>query len=59
MLNWFRIDSFQPLENEGFPEALTKLRAVPGLDWGDDIVDEFLRLRYGEGDGENANGGVR
>jgi hypothetical protein len=59
VLNWFRIDSFQPLESEGLADALTKLRAVPGLDWGENIVDEFLKLRYGDGDEEAANGGVR
>jgi hypothetical protein len=59
VLNWFRIDSFQPLENEGLADALKKLRAVPGLDWGENIVDEFLKLRYGGGDGQDTDGGVR
>jgi hypothetical protein len=57
VLNSFRIDSFQPLENEGFADALTRLRAVPGLDWGENIVDEFLKLRYGQ-ERKDADGGV-
>jgi hypothetical protein len=58
-LNWFRVDNFQELESEGLADALIKLRAVPGLDWGENIVEEFLMLRHGEAGGENANGGVR
>lgn len=58
VLNWFRVDSFEELESEGLADALTKLRAVPGLDWGENIADEFLGLRYGEGDGEDVDGGV-
>jgi hypothetical protein len=55
VLNWFRVDAFQELESEGLGDALTKLRAIPGLEWGDNVVDEFLSLRHGGGD---ANGGV-
>jgi hypothetical protein len=55
ILNAFRIDSFQELESEGLADALTKLRAIPGLEWGDNIIDEFLNLRHGE---DGANGGV-
>ncbi len=58
-LNWFRVDSFEELESEGLADVLTKLRAVPGLDWGENVVEEFLRLRHGEGGGEDADGGVR
>ncbi|MBV9085132.1 MAG: hypothetical protein JOZ62_20850 [Acidobacteriaceae bacterium] len=59
VLNWFRVDSFDALEDEGLADALTKLRAIPGLDWGENIVEEFLRLRRGEDDREEADGGVR
>jgi len=48
-LDTFRVDNFQELEKkEGLAEALAKLRAIPGLEWGDGIVDEFLKLRHGE-----------
>ncbi|MCI0466016.1 MAG: hypothetical protein L0Y57_03280 [Beijerinckiaceae bacterium] len=55
LLNYFRIDHFQGLASEGLADALTKLRAIPGIEWGDKIVDELLSLRHGEGD---PNGGV-
>jgi hypothetical protein len=55
VLNAFRIDNFQELESEGLADALTRLRAIPGIGWGDDVVDELLNLRHGE---ESANGGV-
>lgn len=55
LLNYFRVDHFQELESEGLVDALTKLRAIPGIEWGENIVDEFLTLRHGE---DSANGGV-
>jgi hypothetical protein len=55
VLDWFRVDSFVELESEGLGDALTKLRAIPGIDWSDNVVDEFLSLRHGEDD---ANGGI-
>lgn len=55
LLNYFRIDDFQELESEGLADALTRLRAIPGIEWGDNIVEELLSLRHGEGD---PNGGV-
>jgi hypothetical protein len=53
VLNYFRVDHFQELESEGLADALTKLRAIPGIEWGDDIIDELLSLRHG-----GAHGGV-
>jgi hypothetical protein len=55
LLNTFRIDSFEEIEKESLSEALAKLRAVPGLDWSDNIVDELLSLRDDNG---GANGGL-
>ncbi|MGH7058812.1 MAG: hypothetical protein ACREFH_00375 [Stellaceae bacterium] len=55
VLDSFRVDHFQELDSEGLADALTKLRAIPGIEWGDDIVDELLTLRHGE---DGANGGI-
>lgn len=55
VLNSFYVENFQALESEGFADALGKLRAIPGLEWGDNIVDEFLTLRHGE---EDQHGGA-
>jgi hypothetical protein len=50
----FRIDSFKELEDEPLSETVNKLRAVPGLAFGDNIVEELLAERHGD----EANGGV-
>jgi hypothetical protein len=56
-LGWFRIDSFQELEEGSLSDTVNKLRAIPGLSLSDNIVDELLISRHGEGNGE-ANGGI-
>jgi hypothetical protein len=59
--NWalasFRIESFQELHGDSLSETVNKLRAIPGLNLGDNIVSELLISRHGEG-GEDANGGL-
>lgn len=56
-LSSFRIESFQELDSESLSDTVNKLRAVPGVEWGDDAINELLLARHGEGGGE-ANGGV-
>jgi hypothetical protein len=56
-LGWFRIDHFQELESGSLSDTINRLRATPGLDLSDNIVDELLISRHGEGNGE-ANGGL-
>lgn len=56
-LGRFNVDRFQVLEEEPLSAALTKLRATPGLEWGDNALDELLRLRHGETN-EAEDGGV-
>lgn len=53
----FRIDAFQELDSDSLSNTLNKLRAIPGLELGDNIIDELLISRHGEGDGD-ANGGL-
>lgn len=59
--NWtlsaFRIDSFQDLEYGSLSGTVNKLRAVPGLDLGNNIVGELLTVRHGE-TGNDVDGGV-
>jgi len=55
VLNWFHIDNFQALEGGGFADALTRLRATPGIEWDENIADEFIALRHGE---EDQHGGA-
>lgn len=54
-LTWFRIESFKELDDDTLSDTLNKLRAIPGLEFGDDIIDELLISRHGDGD---ANGGI-
>lgn len=58
--NWtlgtFRIEGFKELNSDSLSDTLNKLRAIPGLGLGDNIIDELLISRHGEGDGD-ANGG--
>jgi hypothetical protein len=56
-LGRFNVDRFQVLEEETLSAALTKLRAIPGLEWSDDALDEVLKLRHGDRD-EAEDGGV-
>jgi hypothetical protein len=53
----FRIESFQELDGDSLSETVNKLRAIPGLNLGDNIVSELLISRHGEGGGD-ANGGL-
>lgn len=57
--NWtlsaFRIDSFQELERDSLSDTLNKLRAIPDLGLGDNIIEELLIARHGDGE---ANGGL-
>lgn len=59
--NWtlaaFRIDSFQELESGSLSDLVTKLRAIPGFELGENIIDELLASRHGENSG-GANGGI-
>lgn len=55
-LAWFRIDSFQELDSSTLSDTVNKLRAIPGLDLGENIIDDLLISRHGEGNGD-ANGG--
>jgi hypothetical protein len=59
--NWtlsaFRIDSYQDLEYGSLSDTVNRLRAVPGLGIGDDIVGELLIVRHGENGGD-ADGGI-
>jgi hypothetical protein len=57
LLSRLNVDRFQVLEQEVLSAALTKLRAIPGLEWGDEALDELLRLRHGDGN-EAEDGGV-
>jgi hypothetical protein len=56
-LAWFRIDSFQELDSSTLSDTVNKLRAIPGLDLGENIIDDLLISRHGEGNGD-ANGGL-
>lgn len=53
----FRIDGFKELDDQPLSDAVNKLRAVPGLDWGEGLIGELLTLRHGEAGGD-ANGGL-
>jgi hypothetical protein len=56
ILNRFNVENFEKLNAEPLSAEILRLRALD-LDWGDNAIDELLKLRHGD-DGEKPNGGV-
>jgi hypothetical protein len=47
LLNRFTIDRFEKLASEPLSLEIARLRSLGG-DWGDNAIEEILKLRYGD-----------
>ena len=56
ILNRFNVENFEKLDAEPLSTEILRLRAID-VDWGDNAIDELLKLRRGD-NGEKRNGGV-
>ncbi|MHB8528565.1 MAG: hypothetical protein ACYC8V_03525 [Caulobacteraceae bacterium] len=50
-LSAFRIDSFKELDDEPLSEIVNKLRGLPGVALGDNVIAELLAERQGDSNG--------
>jgi hypothetical protein len=57
LLNRFNVERFEKLDPEPLDAELMRLRALK-YDWGPDAIAELLKLRHGDDEEEQANGGV-